>query len=54
MKRLIALSVGALVLSSLVVGQVSNNPTFTKQEAGAAPAAEPSPEGRHEMTAVDI
>ena len=54
MKRLIALSVGALVLSSLVVGQVSNNPTFTKQEAGAAPAAEPSPEGHHEMTAADI
>jgi len=53
-KKLIPLLIGALVLPSLLLGQVPNNPTFTKKEASAAPAPEPSPNGRHEMTAADI
>jgi len=56
-KRLISLLIVVLVLSSLVVGQVPNTPTFTKKEASAAPAPAPSPtspSGVHEMTAADV
>jgi len=56
-KKLIALLIGALVLPSLLLGQVPNKPTATEKEAAAAPAPEPSPtspNGVHEMSAADV
>jgi CubicO group peptidase (beta-lactamase class C family) len=53
-KKLIALLIAILVLPPFILGQGPNNPTFTKKEASAAPAPEPSPNGVHEMTAADV
>ncbi len=52
MRRLMALMLFALALTSLVIGQVPSNPTFRKKEA--SPSLEAVRESVHEMTAADV
>lgn len=54
MKKPIALFLGILALTALVVGQVPNVPPFTKTEGSQSANPESSPKGVHEMTAVDV
>jgi CubicO group peptidase (beta-lactamase class C family) len=53
-KKVIPLLIAALLLPSLLLGQVPNKPTVTEKPASAAPSPEPSPSGVHEMTAADV
>jgi len=53
-RRLMALLICALALTSLVIGQVPTNPAFTKKEASPSPNPETVRESVHEMTAVDV
>jgi CubicO group peptidase (beta-lactamase class C family) len=53
-KRLMALLLCALVLTSLVIGQVPSNPEFTKKEAPPSPSPEAAAKGVHEMTSADV
>ena len=54
MKKLIALFVSALFLTSLVVGQVPTPPSVTKKETAESPAPQATPTNKHEMTAADV
>ena len=54
MKKLIALLLGGLMLAPFVIGQVPNNPAFTKKEASQSPKPESAQNNSHEMTAVDV
>lgn len=54
MRRLMALLLFAFALTSLVIGQVPSNPTFTKKEASPAPGPETVRASVHEMTAADV
>lgn len=54
MRRLLALLICALVLTSLVIGQVPRNPTFTKKEAPPSPSPDAAAKGVHEMTPADV
>ncbi|HUS12677.1 MAG TPA: serine hydrolase domain-containing protein [Pyrinomonadaceae bacterium] len=54
MRRLMALLLCALALTSLVIGQVPTNPAFTKKEASPSPNPETVRESIHEMTAADV
>src|SRR5215467_8523970 len=54
-KKLIPLLISALVLPSLLLGQVPNKPAVTEKPASAVPEPSPtSPSGVHEMTAADV
>jgi CubicO group peptidase (beta-lactamase class C family) len=53
-KRLMALLLCALALTSLVIGQVPTNPAFTKKEAPPSPSPEAAAKGVHEMTPADV
>ncbi|HEX3184506.1 MAG TPA: serine hydrolase domain-containing protein, partial [Pyrinomonadaceae bacterium] len=54
MKKLIALFISALFLTSLVVGQVPTPPAFTKKETSESPAPPAASSNKHEMTATDV
>ena len=54
MRRLMALLLFAVALTSLVIGQVPSNPTFTKKEAPPSPSPEAAAKGVHEMTPADV
>jgi len=53
-KKLIALFISALFLTSLVVGQVPTPPAFTKKETSESPAPPAASSNKHEMTATDV
>jgi CubicO group peptidase (beta-lactamase class C family) len=53
-RRLMALLLCALALTSLVIGQVPTNPAFTKKEAPPSPNPETVRESVHEMTPADV
>jgi len=53
-KKLIALFLCALFLTSLVVGQVPTPPALTKKEAPESAAPQAAPTNKHEMTAADV
>jgi CubicO group peptidase (beta-lactamase class C family) len=53
-RRLMALLLCTLALTSLVIGQVPTNPAFTKKEASPSPSPEAAAKGVHEMTAADV
>lgn len=54
MRRLMALLLCALALTSLVIGQVPSNPTFTKKEVPPSTSPEAAAKGVHEMTPADV
>ena len=54
MKKLIAVFLFALFLTSLVVGQVPAPPAFTKKETSESQTPQPTPTNTHEMTAADV
>ena len=54
MKKLIAVCLAALFLTSLVVGQVPSPPSFTKKETTESQAPQAAPGSRHELTAADV
>ena len=54
MKKPMAVFLCALALTSFVVGQVPNNPAFTKKEASQSAGSESRTNSSHEMTAVDV
>src|SRR5262249_40787996 len=53
-KKPMAVFLCALALTSFVVGQVPNNPAFTKKEASQSAGSESRTNSSHEMTAVDV
>jgi CubicO group peptidase (beta-lactamase class C family) len=53
-KKLIALFISALFLTSLVVGQVPTPPAFTKKETSESPAPPAASSNKHETTATDV
>src|SRR4029079_10367443 len=53
-RRLMALLLCVLALTSLVIGQVPSNPAFTKKEAAPSANTQTAREGVHEMTAADV